>query len=256
MAIYGIKDAADLIVKKKKDGKVLLSADYCNTTTNDWTSERVYAMKKGVKAIGWDGNKESTLQLEMEIFDLAWIAMMTGSDFVNGATDIMKREVLTVTSGKVVLNKKPKSGSFSAFTLEKDNITHKTELTVTATQIPEDGKYLFDSEDAEGKTIKLNSVTCPDGSKIVAYYLEPVAVAKTMEIKADKFPESYEVFAATKIREQTTGVDEYVDIHYPNVRPKSNFTITMSADNVTNLSVEFDLFPDENNNMAIYKIIE
>lgn len=255
MAIYGIKDAADLIVKKKKDGKVFLSADYCNTSTNEWTSERVYAMKKGVKAIGWDGNKESTLQLEMEIFDLAWIAMMTGSDFVKGETDIMKRETLKVVNGKVTLETKPKSGSFSMFTLEKDKMTHDKELTVTATSTPEEGKYTFDSNDTDGKTVLVNSATCPDGSYVVAYYLKPNVEAKVMEIKSDKFPESYEIFASTKIREQMSGNDEYVDIHFPNTRPKSNFTITMSADNVTNLQVEFDLFPDENNNMATYKII-
>ena len=31
MAIHGIKDAANLIVKKKTDGKVFLNADYCNS---------------------------------------------------------------------------------------------------------------------------------------------------------------------------------------------------------------------------------
>ena len=80
--------------------------------------------------------------------------------------------------------------------------------------------------------------------------------ATTLEIKADKYPQGFEIFADTYIRPQDGSSDEFVQIHYPNVRPKSNFTVTMDSENASNLEVEFDLFPDADNNMAVYKIIE
>ena len=46
MSIYGMKDAADLILVNKATGLVDLYIDYANATTSEWTSESVYATKK------------------------------------------------------------------------------------------------------------------------------------------------------------------------------------------------------------------
>ena len=66
--IFGIKDSANLTIKNKADGKIFLYADYATVTTNDWTSENVYAKSKNVEAIRWDYGKKSTLKLSFEIF--------------------------------------------------------------------------------------------------------------------------------------------------------------------------------------------
>ena len=53
----------------------------------------------------------------------------------------------------------------------------------------------------------------------------------------------------------TAGDDEFVQIHYLNVKPQSNFTITMDANNITTLSITFDVLKDSNSNdMAEYTI--
>ena len=97
MSIYGIKDSANFTLKYKSGankGKVFLYSDYATVATNEWTSEQVYAKSKSVNAIRWDFGRASTLKADMEIFDLKWIALLAGSDFVTGAKDILKREVL------------------------------------------------------------------------------------------------------------------------------------------------------------------
>lgn len=242
--IYGIKDSANLIIKYKsgaKKGDIFAYADYATVSTNEWTSEQVYARSKSVNAIRWDYNRKSTLKVDMEIFDLRWIAMLAGTDISAETKDILKREVLTLDSTKkATIAGTPKEGSMSVFKLESDNITNGTELVVTTDY-----------------TISSNEITVTNGEageKIVVYYMQSQTSAKSFTIESDKFPENFEVYADTMIR-NTAGDDEFVQIHYLNVKPQSNFTITMDANNITTLSITFDVLKDSNSNdMAEYTI--
>lgn len=242
--IYGIKDSANLIIKYKsgaKKGDIFAYADYATVSTNEWTSEQVYARSKSVNAIRWDYNRKSTLKVDMEIFDLRWIAMLAGTDISAETKDILKREVLTLDSNKkATITGTPKEGSMSVFELESDNITNGTELVVTTDY-----------------TISTNEITVTNGEageKIVVYYMQSQTSAKSFTIESDKFPENFEVYADTMIR-NTAGDDEFVQIHYLNVKPQSNFTITMDANNITTLSITFDVLKDSNSNdMAEYTI--
>jgi hypothetical protein len=244
MNIYGIMDSANLTVKYKagdNKGKVFVYSDYATVSTNEWTSEQVYAKSKNVNAIRWDYGRASTLKVDMEIFDLKWIAMLFGTDFVGGAKDILKREVLSIVDGKATMTGTAVDGSMSVYVLDEDGLTNKTELTLTGTDV----KYAI-----TGKEITVTGAT----GKIVVYYLEKQADAKTMTINADKYPENFEIFADTMIR-GTDGVDEFVQINYLNVKPKSNFTLTLDASNITTLSAEFDVLKDTaSSDMATYTI--
>ena len=242
--IYGIKDSANLIIKYKsgaKAGDIFAYADYATVSTNEWTSEQVYARSKSVNAIRWDYNRKSTLKVDMEIFDLRWIAMLAGTDISAETKDILKREVLTLDSSKkATITGTPKEDSMSVFKLESDNITNGTELVVNTDY-----------------TISTNEITVTSEEtieKIVVYYMQSQTSAKSFTIESDKFPDNFEVYADTMIR-NTAGDDEFVQIHYLNVKPQSNFTITMDANNITTLSITFDVLKDSNSNdMAEYTI--
>lgn len=244
MSIYGIKDSANFTIKYKSGtnkGKIFAYADYATTTTNEWSSDQVYARSKDVNAIRWDYNKNSTLAVDMEIFDLRWIAMLAGTDIVEGSKDILKREVLTLdATKKASIKGTPVTGSLSVFKLEDDGLTNGDELTADT-----------------GYTISTKEITVTNGAKgdrIVVFYMESVADAKSFTIEANKFPENFEIFADTMIR-KTDGEDEFVQIHYLNVKPQSAFTITMDASAITTLSVTFDVLKDTaSSDMAEYTI--
>ena len=246
MNIYGIKDSANLTVKYKagaNKGKVFLYSDYATVSTNEWTSEQVYAKSKNVNAIRWDYGRASTFKVDMEIFDLKWIAMLFGTDFVSGEKDVLKREVLTVTDNKATMTGTAVAGSMSVYVLDEDGLTNETELTLEGT----DTKYAISE-----KEITLTGVA--DAKQIVVYYLAKTTGARTMTINADKYPENFEIFADTMIR-GTDGADEFVQINYLNVKPKSNFTLTLDASNITTLSAEFDVLKDTaSSDMATYTI--
>lgn len=253
MALYGIKDCANLTLFDKSTGDVALFSDYANVSTNEWTSERVFANSKGNRSIAWDTNRQGTLAVEMEVFDLKWLALVAGSELKTGEANVAKREVVHVgVDKKATLNGAPVEGSVQVVAVAGDEIEHIGSPLV----------------EVEGNTVEVAleefSVTgseltfgtdAIEGTAFAVYYLVLDSNVKTMTISADKFPKSFQVIADALIREKETGKDEFVQIEYPHAKPQSNFTITMSATEPTNLSVTFDLFPNKEQAIAEYKVI-
>lgn len=249
--IFGAKDSANFTIKKKSDGKVFLFADYATTSTNEWTSDSVYALSKSTRAIRWDSNKQSTLKATLEIFDLKWLSMLTGSEFVTGATNILAREVLTSSAtNTITLTDTPKTGSLQVFLLESDKLTNGEE------QILGTPASTINTYSITDKVITLNATSAPEGTGLVVYYIkDSEATAKVMHIEANKFPFAVEIYADTMIRD-TDQQDKFVQLHYLNAKAKGNFTLTMSANDITKLEIEFDLFKDSTSeDMATYTIL-
>ncbi|MFJ8247292.1 hypothetical protein [Peribacillus asahii] len=250
MAIYGIKDCANLTLKEKATGKVALFSDYANVSTNEWTAERVYANSKGTRSIAWDYDKQGTLAVEMEVFDLKWLALVAGSEIKQGEESIAKREIVYVGADKKAsVTGSPVEGSVQVVKVGADEIEHigdpltEVEATPTGEQFMSAGNEITFATDAV------------EGEAYAVYFLTLDSQVKTIEISADKFPKAYEVIADAYIREKESGTDSFVQIHYPNARPQGSFTVTMSSSEPTNLAVTFDLFPDKNKRLATYKVI-
>lgn len=250
MAIYGIKDCANLSLFDKGTGKPVLFADYANVSTNEWTSERVYANAKGTRSIAWDYDRQGTLAVEMEVFDLQWLALVAGSEIVKGETSIAKREVLKVGADKTAtLTGSPMAGSISVIPVGADEVEHIGETLAIVASAPVANQVAITGNELTFATDAI------EGTAYAVFYMVTDSDAKVITISSDKFPKSFRVVADALIREKETGTDSFIQIEYPNARPQSNFTITMSATEPTNLSVTFDLFPNKDKAIAEYKII-
>lgn len=252
MSLYGIKDAANIILQQKSDNKIALRSDYATVANAEYSHDTVYAMSKSTRAVRWDFNKRSEVKFTFEIFDLKWLSILAGSDYVTGATEIMSVEYLT-TSGAtptITLSATPVTGSLAVFKLNSDNITHGTEQLAGTPSSTQD-KYSL-----SGTTVTLNNTSCASGTAMVVYYLKnTAATSQKLSIAAEVFPGNYNLYMDTYIRNKDTGVDSYVQWNYPNVKPLGNFTITNSASDITKLEVTFDVFKDENGNLATFTII-
>lgn len=234
--MYGIKDAANLFIKSKADGKMFLYTPYANVTTNDWSADQVEARAKGVKAIVWDTNKESTLTVESEVFDLKWLAMLAGNDWVEGSTDVLRREVVLLDElGSGELTGTPVEESVSAYEVV-------------------DGEAVILGEEVTDITVAGNQIesTGLSNKRIIVFYMEKATNAKTLKFTFDKYPENFEIYGDVMITPKSGGAHEFVQMHWGNAKPQSNFSITMDATSSTNLSVTFDILPDENGDMATY----
>lgn len=251
MAIYGIKDCANLTLFELATDKPYLYADYANVSTNEWTAERVYAKSKGTNAISWDASKASTLTVETEVFDLKWLALLAGTEIQKGTKNMAKREVVFVGDDKTAtISGSAVVGSVQVIEVdERDLIEHIGEPLeeVSATVSPNQYKIT-------GGTITFEA-TVTKGKAFAVYYLVEQTDVRTLTISSDKFPKSFRVIADALIREKETGNDEFVQIEYFNAKPQGNFTITMSASEPTTISATFELFPNKNKEMAEYRII-
>ena len=364
-----MKDAADLIIIDKITGLPVLFIDYANATSSEWSSDQVFATKKGTNAIRWDNARTGTLTLDSEMFDFGLLAMIMGADVKDGKADIFTRVEATIDDSRVIDlggNSEIEAGTVSVIKLKRDLIEHdglplpnasgqnnglpemvtkvnisandtsakitfpkvakaeryvikrggetvgeptstsfvdsgltpesKHQYTVTAVNsvgsAPEsaivevtfaaEGVKEFSSFTATEQAIKnaannqgslnqtgagqvaytfengevtLNEHALP-GEHYAVYFMEPTENVRTLSINADKFPGNYEIYANANIREQETGRDELVQIHYKNAKPQSNFSLVQSATEPTSLSVVFDLFPDNKKDLAEIKVVQ
>ena len=369
MAIYGMKDAANLMLIDKVTGLPVLFIDYANATSSEWTSEQVFATKKGTNAIRWDNARTGTLTVDTEMFDFGLLAMVMGSEVENGTSDVFTRVQATLDGSKQVdlgANAEIDPDTLSVIKLKRDLVEHdgmplintsnqiaglpamvtqvqvqanaidakigfpavakaekyiikrngevigeptansfidtgltpesKVTYTVTAMNSigssPESAlvevtmaasgvteyslftattKAIADAAANVGQVLEVTAgqvvysfengvITFNDyaiaGENYAIYYMEPTENVKTISINANKFPSNYEIFANATIREQETGQDELVQIHYKNAKPQSNFSLVQSATEPTSLSIVFDLFPDNKQDLAEIKVVQ
>lgn len=257
MAIYGIKDCANLTLFDLATDKPYLFTDYANVSTNEWSSERVFATAKGSNAIGWDSNKTSTLVMETEVFDLKWLALLAGTEINKETAEISKREVVRVGAEKTAqLKGSAIAGSIQVVEVsQSDLVEHVGEALEEVKKTGEEAIVLGVGQySVDGNTITFEP-TVVEGTTFAVYYLVEQSDVRVITMSSDKFPKSFRIVADAMIREKETSVDEFVQIEYFNAKPQGNFTVTMSATEPTSLSATFDLFANRDKKMAEYKII-
>jgi len=238
MSLYGIKDSANLTLFSKKTGKPVLYSDYCNQTSLNMTADTVYAMKKTARAISWDTSKEGTLTMEMQVFDLKWIALLMGSleELSAAPTSIAwaKREILTAASAGAAMTIEggtPEADSLTVYKLGKDGISLGDEVAATGYDLSGDSLTVTGSAKDE---------------KFCVFYLTNLANSRKFTVSGDKYPTGYRVVFDTMIRD-TDQQDHFVQFDFYNLRPKAQMELTMSAEDVCTLSVEWDVLVDNEN---------
>jgi len=244
--LQGIKDSANLQIISNATSKPLLYIDYAKTSSIDFSSEQVYAYNKSVKAIRWDKNREGVFKTEMEIFEKKVVALLFGTAITSKTMSVAKREVLDVAAGGggAVLSATPKSGSLSIFILDSDLHTHGVEQTVGLASV--ENKYSI----ANNTELTFNATTFASAGKVVCYYLLD-GTHNSFTVDNVSFPGGYTIYADAALR-GTDQNDTYVQYQLPNVKPKSNASITMDSDNVMKISIEWDIFPNSSGDMMHY----
>ena len=79
MALFAIKDAIDLKIKKKGEETVFTTIDYLNDCQIQMDSEQVYATKKGDNFISFSSGRTGTLTMNCQVMDDDFLCMMLGA---------------------------------------------------------------------------------------------------------------------------------------------------------------------------------
>ncbi|MEK5036299.1 hypothetical protein MKY96_33140 [Paenibacillus sp. FSL R7-0302] len=228
---YGVKEVADVTMFDLSSNLPFLFLDTLKMTVIENQAETSYARggKGNPKLLGWDFNREATVQMQDALMSMKSISLLTGNKVVTGVANVHSREVLTAVVGatgktKVTPSKTPLAGTVSAFLVSDDS--NPVEATVAT------GDITFDVADVAV------------GAQVAVYYLfATTADAQTIRISADKFPAYIKVVGDTVIRNARTGEDEAFQfiIHKAKIAP--NFTLTFQADGEpTAFDMNLDVF--------------
>ena len=243
MSLFGIKDSANVTLFSKVDGKPVLFADYCNQTSLNMSADTVYAMKKTAKAISWDTNREGSLTMEMQVFELRWISLLFGSANGVSGTDWAAREVIDINSSGVgTLSDAAADNSAIVFPYDAKN-PYKMGTAIASTNVSLSGKSITVTDDS----VK--------NKKAVVFYTKSAAIGKQITVESEKWPESYRVVMDTMIRD-TDGQDRYVQFEFYNLKPKSQLELTLSAEDVCTLSVEWDVLVNDENKYFTFRYLD
>ena len=235
---YSINEALNVVLKKK--GVPVLFSDYANSSGLEFSSDSVYAKAKGVDTIRFDKNRKSTVKFEFQIFNMEYVALFLGANQTKGTTNINKTETCKVgASNKFSVQGTPVVGSLIAFTTEEDGRTHKELLTTTVS----------------GSEVTITKPTSiPEGTPVIAYYLTVAGEGTVVTtINANKFGEEFEIIGET-VSKNILG--ELVPIEFEIFRavPQGNISLSF-GDDVSTLSVTFDILPNTNKDLVDVKEI-
>ena len=221
--LYGIKDCANLKVFSNETQNLRLWANYARTSDLTFESEAVYAHNKTTRAIRWDNERTGTFTTTFEVFNMDVVAMLFGTEIASATTDWCKCAVLPVVSGTIVG-------------------VEQTEGEPTTAP---------NTYSLSDQTLTLNSTTtfAEDGYVLVTYMLE--TQTNSFVVNSAKFPGGYHLYGDTFIRD-TLQNDTAVQFELPNIKPQSNVTLSMNVENVTTLSVTWDILADANGDQLLW----
>lgn len=239
---YGIKEVADIcfytIGADGKPGNPVLFIDTAKTSTTETSADSVYAQggKGNPRLIGWDFNKNITLNLEDALFTMKSMALMYGA---------LGNEVKGSTTGTI-----RKTIEYVA-----TDTTVPTEYQWTDINGNQQTASNIEIYDQNGTETTENLVV---GTK---YYMTFTVAAKTQEIRIspDRFPGTYYICCDTFCRSEANGMDDYFQLIIPKGKITSDTTLTLEADGdptVFSMAIDVLRAKDEDGQNIMMKLVK
>lgn len=226
------RQCCDLDIRDYKTKAPWMFADFCNTTTAGFTSESVYAMKKGAKGIKFDNPLEATLSMSFQVHPFRLYAMLSDGEMETSAL-IARKELITCSAaGTLDLTNTPVSGT--VFVYEKDNygttpiggtVSGKIFTATTAADIVKDTEY------------------------IVAYIEDKTSGVKKISFNNKKVPKYFNIQMDTLDRNED-GKLIPVRLTAYKASPQRNLELSFSSTgDPAEVTITFDCMEDEKGNV-------
>ena len=231
---YGVREILNAQIIDYVTDKPVMYMDYANTATNEWTSETTYATggAGAPRRIAFNGERQSTLTIETQIFSLKHLALLAGRNIEKGQQQLFKREVLTLVSdgsgGQVVnVSKAPlNTASVSVFTYVNGETTEELEVA-----------------EITDKAIKVSGGTVGDEVEVF-YQWKSAANTPKVIFTAKDFPKYCKIVGDTVFADEVAGDMAAAQIHYYKAKLQPNFSLNLAnSGDPTSISLTFDIFP-------------
>ncbi|MDK8179417.1 hypothetical protein [Paenibacillus sp. UMB4589-SE434] len=224
---YGVREICNVVLKDVKTQEPVVYLESLKTSALETKGTTVYARggRGNAKLIGWDSEKEITMNMEDTLISKEGLEVLTGSKFTAASKPVHKKEVLRVqkdgTDLSVKLATAPTANvdvkSFFYKSADGAAIGEKLTAAVTTTGTPAVTKVVL-----TGASIKEGDIVIAD------YYLDAPVSAKSITIASDVFPGTYTLEGETLWRNED-GVDVPAVFTIPKLKVLPNFNINMAA---------------------------
>lgn len=143
------RQCCDLDIRDYKTKAPWMYADFCNTTTMGFSSDAVFAMKKGAKFIKFDNPMDGTIGLEFQVHPFRIYAMLSDGEIETTAVVARKENITATVEGSLELPNAPVAGTvfvyaegdFGGIAIE-GTVADKTFTATTASEIVADTTYV------------------------------------------------------------------------------------------------------------------
>lgn len=105
------RQCCDLDIRDYKTKAPWMYADFCNTTTMGFSSEPVYANKKGQKCIKFDNPLDGTIAMTFQVHPFKIYAMLSDGEIETSAILAQKEVVLGGEGGTLTIKGTPIAGT-------------------------------------------------------------------------------------------------------------------------------------------------
>lgn len=177
------RQCCDLDIRDYKTKEPWMNASFCNTTTMGFSSDPVYAMKKGVKCIKFDNPLDGTISMTFQIHPFRIYAMLSDGEIETNAVIARKETKTAETEGTIELTKTPISGTVFVYaegdyggTAIKGTVVDKKFTAATAADIAVGASYIVGY--LENKTTGVNKVSFNNKKVPKYFYIQMSTLSK------------------------------------------------------------------------------
>lgn len=105
------RQCCDLDIRTYSTNKPWMFADFCNTTTAGFSSDSVYAMKKGAKAIAFSNPIDATMSISYQCHPFKIYAMLSDGELETSAIIAERKDIASTVAGELSITDTPIAGS-------------------------------------------------------------------------------------------------------------------------------------------------
>lgn len=142
------RQCCDMDIRDYKTKAPWMYADFCNTTTMGFSSDAVFAMKKGAKFIKFDNPMDGTISMEFQVHPFRVYAMLSDGEIETTAVIARKENITATAEGSLELPNAPvvgtvfvyAEGDFGGVAIE-GTVADKTFTAATPAEIAADTTY-------------------------------------------------------------------------------------------------------------------
>jgi hypothetical protein len=228
------RQVCDVDIRDLATKEPYLWFDTANTTTQNITSDAVYAMANGAKRIAFHNPLDGTATIEAQIVPFKFYAMMAGGEIESKAVYADKKEIQATVVGKLTLPANVLVGT--AFAYPAGSFADETKLikgTFTGTEF---------------------TATTPGDIKVneayeVGYIISKESGVSKVSINNKKAPKAFYVTCNTVEKDENDVITPFKMTLYK-ATPQRSFELSQSSEgDPASITMTFDVLEDKDGNV-------